>query len=152
VLLLLLLVVAGCGRAPRPASAPGTPGSSAEIAAALRAEIERWREGSRIGCSGTDPDCSGFVIAVFRNVFALDLPRSTQELVQIGTPVESAHLRPGDLVFFRPESGKRHVGVYLGKGEFGHVSARSGVCVSRLSETYWRRSYWTARRVLRGAR
>jgi cell wall-associated NlpC family hydrolase len=129
------LLAVGCSRAPRPAD---------PVAATLRAEVERWRAAP----DAPRVDCSGFVAAVYRRTFGLQLPRSSEEMARFGRPVERGELRPGDLVFFRPPHAKRHVGFYVGEGEFGHVSASSGVRVSRLSEAYWRRAYWTARRVL----
>ena len=130
-----LLAAAGCSRAPRPADPVG---------ATLRSEVERWRAAP----DAPPVDCSGFVAAVYRRTFGLDLPRSSGEMLRFGRPVERDQLRPGDLVFFRPPHAKRHVGFYVGEGEFGHVSSSSGVRLSHLSEAYWRRAYWTARRVL----
>ncbi|MDX1531906.1 MAG: NlpC/P60 family protein, partial [Rhodothermales bacterium] len=52
-----------------------------------------------------------------------------------------------DLVFFRTGPGQRHVGVYLGGGDFVHASSSDGVTVSALGG-YYDRTYWTARRVL----
>jgi hypothetical protein len=52
-------------------------------------------------------------------------------------------------VFFR-RGGTRHVGIYLGDDEFIHASASRGVTISNLDEDYYRRYYWTARRILDG--
>ena len=57
------------------------------------------------------------------------------------------HLLPGDLVFFHPPNKIRHVGIYLGRGEFAHASTSTGVTISQMNSTYWRNAYWTARRV-----
>ena len=92
-------------------------------------------------------DCSAFVQAYMGEVLDLHLTRSTASQVEEGTEVAKADLRPGDLVFFR-RRGTRHVGVYLGEGEFIHASSSNGVIVSRLDEGYYERHYWTARRVL----
>ena len=58
------------------------------------------------------------------------------------------NLRAGDLVFFHPPTYKSHTGIYLGEGEFLHVSENKGVTVSKMDEKYWLESYQTARRVL----
>ena len=68
--------------------------------------------------------------------------------VRAGRPVGSGGLVPGDLVFFKPPDKVRHVGIYLGAGQFAHASASRGVIISNLSEAYWQHFYWTARRYL----
>jgi cell wall-associated NlpC family hydrolase len=92
-------------------------------------------------------DCSGFVQRIFNDLFNITLPRSTALQVQTGIAVSIRHLRPGDLVFFHPPDKVRHVGIYLGRGEFVHASTSKGVTISRLNAAYWRNSYWTARRI-----
>jgi cell wall-associated NlpC family hydrolase len=100
---------------------------------------------------GTDHsgiDCSGFVQRIYRDLFGLQLPRTTTDQVQYTNKIQSQTLQPGDLVFFRPSQTVRHVGIYLGEGEFAHASKSKGVMVSRMDDPYWREVYWTARRVL----
>jgi cell wall-associated NlpC family hydrolase len=71
---------------------------------------------------GTSPttgfDCSGFVQHVYGDL-GITLPRTSQEQVNVGTPVDSiADAQPGDLVFFEPSaSGPGHVGIYIGNGQ-----------------------------------
>ena len=115
----------------------------------LRAEVSHWMgTPHRMGSTTEDAiDCSAFVMTVYANVFRVQLPRTTHELVRIGTEIPADALRSGDLVFFRPEGNKRHVGIYLGTGDFAHASTRQGVTVSRLDAEYWRKRYWTSRRV-----
>ena len=79
----------------------------------------------------------------------MELPRNTALQVQEGSPVSREDLAPGDLVFFR-RGGTRHVGIYLGDDEFIHASTSRGVTISNLDEDYYRRYYWTARRLLDG--
>lgn len=100
------------------------------------------------GSSRNGVDCSGFVQRLYRDLFDRPIPRSTSLQVQSGRPIERAQLIPGDLVFFKPPYKVRHVGIYLGHGEFAHASTSRGVMISNLSETYWRTCYWTARRYL----
>jgi cell wall-associated NlpC family hydrolase len=66
----------------------------------------------------------------------------------IGQRIKRSHLQAGDLVFFKPRSYPRHVGIYVGNGEFVHASASNGVTLSRLDSRYWRSVYWTSRRVI----
>ena len=152
-LALLVLLAAGCGRAPRPAVMPGgsvPSGGDDRVAALLRDAVVRWRREPEAHRPPGGLDCSALVVAVYRDLFGLELPRSSEEMAQCGRRVDRDDLEPGDLVFFQPGPQTRHVGFYVGKGEFGHVSERGGIRISRLAEKYWKACYWTARRVLRG--
>jgi cell wall-associated NlpC family hydrolase len=93
-------------------------------------------------------DCSGLVVVVYDALFDLQLPRTTADLIHAGQGVKKKNLTSGDLIFFKPEHKKRHVGIYLGRGEFAHASSSKGVMISRLDNTYWGRYYVTGRRVL----
>lgn len=98
----------------------------------------------------TGLDCSGFVGHVFRQVAGLVLPRDTRALSESTQILESAELRPGDLVFFNTlDRAFSHVGIYLGERRFVHAaSSRAGrVMVSSLDERYWRERFDGARRV-----
>jgi cell wall-associated NlpC family hydrolase len=115
----------------------------------LRKEYRLWR-GTRHKMGGTDQlgvDCSGFVRAVYRNVFGIELPRTTKGQLRQGTPVSRADLQAGDLVFFRPPHYPRHVGIYLSNNEFIHASKTNGVTISRIDPYYWEKYYWKARRI-----
>jgi cell wall-associated NlpC family hydrolase len=124
-----------------------------EIEKRLRREYNRWRGTQhRLGGTGSRGiDCSGFVQAVYRDVFNVDLPRTTKAQVRQGRPIPYAELQAGDLVFFQPPSYPRHVGIYLGGSEFVHASKNKGVAISRIDQYYWGKYYWTARRILSGA-
>jgi probable lipoprotein NlpC len=100
------------------------------------------------GTSRRGVDCSGFVQQVYRVVFHQAIPRTTALQVRSGRPVGRSRLVTGDLVFFKPPDKVRHVGIYLGDGQFAHASTSRGVIISSLSEPYWRHCYWTARRYL----
>jgi len=98
----------------------------------------------------TGLDCSGFVGHVFRQIAGLVLPRDTRALSEATQVLESAELRPGDLVFFNTlNRAYSHVGIYLGDRRFVHAtSSRTGrVMVSSLDERYWRERFDGARRV-----
>ncbi len=116
----------------------------------IREVEDRWHGtpfllGSR---SSDGIDCSNFVSQVYEEAFGVRIPATTLELLDLGTPVEQRSLQAGDLVFFQPPGAARHVGVYLGGGEFAHASTSRGVMISRLEENYWTRAYWTARRLV----
>lgn len=129
---------------------PRTPEEVVLVDARLRDEVARWRGTPyRLGGSSTSGiDCSAFVQRVYDAVFAVGLPRTTRSQVRVGRSVDLDELQPGDLVFFRPPSSPRHVGIYLSGGRFAHASTSEGVTISELSLPYWRRAYWTARRVV----
>ena len=101
---------------------------------------------------GSDPngfDCSGFIWYVFR-AHGVSMPRTVAEQSQWGTKVESAELRPGDLVFFTTTApGPSHVGIVIGGDSFVHAPSSTGVVrVERLSTAYWSARYLFARRVV----
>ena len=136
--------------ASRPAPSTDRAWSAAEAESRLRAAAERW-EGTPHQLGGTSRrgvDCSGLVQSVFANEFRVQVPRTTERQVRTGRAVPRAQLRPGDLVFFRPEWKKRHVGIYLSGGEFLHASGSNGVTVSNLRRDYWTERWWQARRLL----
>ena len=121
-----------------------------EIQKQLEAEYRSW-QGARHrmgGSSQNGVDCSGFVKAVYKNIFMMDLPRTTQAQATLGQPVKRTSLQAGDLVFFKPPSYPRHVGIYLSNSEFIHVSKTKGVTISRMDPYYWDKYFWTARRLL----
>ena len=102
------------------------------------------------GSDRTGMDCSGLVVRLFREVYRSPLPHRTLALFQIGVAIPLRSLESGDLVFFREAPGLQpsHVGVYLGEGRFIHASSSRGVIISRLRESYYRRRYAGARRIM----
>ena len=100
---------------------------------------------------GTSPygfDCSGYVQYVFAKA-GISLPRTADVQYEVGTPISTAELVPGDLVFFETYTyGASHVGIYVGDGNFIHASSSRGVTVSSLSQAYYSSHYIGARRIL----
>jgi len=133
--------------APRPTAGYSEAG---DIETKLLKEYRQWRgTRHRMGAKGREGiDCSGFVQEVYRDVFNVDLPRTTGEQVKLGKPVPYKELQAGDLVFFKPPTYPRHVGIFLSRSEFVHASKQKGVTVSRIDAQYWEKYYWTARRIL----
>ena len=137
------------------AVAPDAPRAPAgELEERLRSVTEEWR-GTRYKLGGETKagvDCSAFARAVFREALSVELPRTAAEQERLGAKVDRASLVTGDLVFFRtqgmgPFFKSRHVGVYLGAGEFAQASGSKGVTISRLDDYYWNRKYEGARRM-----
>lgn len=101
------------------------------------------------GETKTGMDCSGLVVAVYRQYKGFKLPHETQKLFKLVKRVDREDLSYGDLVFFSDGYfGVSHVGIYLGGGKFVHSSPELGVVVSPLDEDYFRKRYAGARRVI----
>lgn len=93
-------------------------------------------------------DCSGFILYIF-DKYNLDLPRTSVSQAEAGVHVDQDDLRLGDLVFFNTSGrGISHAGIYIGNDEFAHASTSRGVRISKLSESYYKNRYVTARRVI----
>ncbi|WP_456107126.1 C40 family peptidase [Pseudomonas mangrovi] len=111
----------------------------------------RYRYGGSSAETGFD--CSGFVGYLFNEEVGLKLPRSTREMINLDAPrVSRAELEPGDVIFFNDRGRGRvsHAGIYLGDDQFIHSSSSrsGGVRVDSLEDSYWKRSYLQAKRVL----
>ena len=122
------------------AASADTPDMTAsELRTRLVAETARWR-GTPYeygGESRSGVDCSAFVQALYRGALGLSLPRATTGQRRAGSRVQRSRLEIGDLVFFQTAPKQKHVGVYLGSGEFAHASTSAGVTISSLDESYW---------------
>ncbi len=99
-------------------------------------------------------DCSGFVGHVFRETLGLDLPRSSREIGKLGERIDPDELRPGDLVFYNTlRRAFSHVGIYLGDGRFVHSpSSGGGIRVEDMSQSYWKKRFDGARRIISSLR
>jgi cell wall-associated NlpC family hydrolase len=98
-------------------------------------------------------DCSGFVGFLFKEKAGIELPRSTREMINIKAPVVArSALKPGDVIFFNNRGRGRvtHAGIYIGDDKFIHSASRrsGGVRVDSLDDSYWKRSFMEAKRVL----
>ena len=130
---------------------PHTVASKTNIKQTLYTQFMEWKSVKyRFGGLSKDGiDCSGFVYLTFRDSFGIELPRTTKQQLLSGETInDQADLKAGDLVFFKTGMQKRHVGIYLEKNKFLHVSTKNGVSISRLDNSYWRKRYWQAVRVL----
>lgn len=107
----------------------------------------RYRFGGNTPESGLD--CSGFVRYVFNDIFGFLLPRRAVEMSRVGTSVDMAELRPGDLVFFNTMRHTfSHVGIYIGDNKFVHApSTGSKIRVDDMTASYWVTRYNGARRI-----
>ena len=99
------------------------------------------------GSSRTGIDCSGFTQKVFKEKFGIELPRTTLTQVNVGVEVKKSDLKMGDLVFFKTSKTNKHVGIYMGNGDFLHSSIK-GIQFTKLNKPFYKDSYWTARRIM----
>lgn len=159
--LLLPLLLGGCGwlggrEQPPPvdhrhAPLPGQV-SLADGEATRAALLEQYLDWAGVpyrlgGNTREGTDCSGFIQLTYLQRFGIALPRDTSAQRHVGRRVDDSRLRPGDLVFFDTAARERHVGIYLGKRQFLHVSTRAGVMLSRLDDGYWGSRFTHAVRV-----
>jgi len=149
--LLLLLSLSGCGSQPyRAAGSPATTTEqSSEVRESLLLQYREWQGVPyQLGGAGKEGvDCSAFTQLTFRQRFGAAIPRTTLAQARLGRQVELQQLLPGDLLFYRSRVKLRHVGIYMGNGEFLHASTSRGVMISSLNNPYWREHFWQARRL-----
>ncbi|OAB39546.1 C40 family peptidase [Paenibacillus glacialis] len=94
-------------------------------------------------------DCSGFILYIMGKFNVDNLPRTSESQAKVGTVVAQEDLQLGDLVFFNTSgNGISHAGIYLGDNQFAHSSSSKGVRISKLSDSYYKDRYVTARRVV----
>lgn len=130
-----------------------SPLSDRQIRAALVHQHKNWR-GVKYRMGGTNRngvDCSGFIYRTFQDRLGNKVPRSTELQSLMGHEIARNELKAGDLVFFKTGSifKSRHVGIYMGRGEFLHASTSKGVIRSRLNNPYWKDAFWQARRIIK---
>jgi len=95
-------------------------------------------------------DCSGLLVYLYRSIANRTLPRTTHSMIaQRQNAVRRDQLQPGDAVFFNHngEGATSHVGLYIGGDRFIHApSTGKSIRIDSLDNSYWKRSYTTARR------
>lgn len=115
----------------------------------LFAAFNNWA-GTRYRLGGTSHsgiDCSALTREVFREVFGYELPRVSVDQVKKGRKVSKNDLKPGDILFFRPENRVNHTAVYIGNSLFINASSSQGVVLSSLNNSYWGKYFRYAVRV-----
>lgn len=91
--------------------------------------------GGRYRYGGNDPrtgvDCSGFTRYVMQNGAGVSLNRTSGSQASQGVAVNSAQMRPGDLIFYGNGSRINHVALYIGNGQIVHASTyKTGIKIS----------------------
>jgi len=105
---------------------------------------------------GTTPagfDCSGLMYSTFKK-FDITLPRSSDEMAEIGTEINPENAKKGDLIFFinRGQHRINHVGMIVEVNgdeiKFIHSSTQGGVIISSLKESYYERTFKQINRII----
>ena len=117
-----------------------------EVFAAIIKEAEKYL-GYPYVWGGSSPstsfDCSGFVSWVI-NHSGWDVGRlGARGLCNICTPVSSANVKPGDLVFFTgtyDTPGVSHVGIYVGNNMMIHCG--DPISYANLNSSYWQSHFY----------
>ena len=138
--LLVAVILAGCNTLP-PASPPMTPTAAEShgndvVLFALGLVETDYRFGGKNPEAGLD--CSGMVSYVFDRAAGLKLSGSAAEIARKGRSIDSAQLRPGDLVFFNTTNRTHsHVGIYIGDQRFVHAPSKNGKVRTDSLKTGW---------------
>jgi len=124
-------------------------GDSVTVRKILYSQFNEWRDVRYRygGLSRSGIDCSGFVYITFKTKLGIDLPRTTAMQVKLGEKISRGELRPGDLIFFKTTPSSGHVGIFVEKNKFLHVSEKKGVTISNLDNSYWKSNYWKSVRL-----
>lgn len=103
------------------------------------------------GVSPKGADCSGFTQSVLSKHFNTKIPRTTVAQMKGGKKISKSSLKSGDLLFFKTGRGPNgiHVGIYVQKDEFIHLSTKGGVKKVSFSTKYWKPKYIGARRYIK---
>jgi cell wall-associated NlpC family hydrolase len=131
-------------------SSPAAPPTPEQNIVSQLYELHREWRGTPYrygGASRNGIDCSALIQQGYRQHFNQELPRTTEGLLAVGDTISADELRAGDLVFFRTGTFGRHAGIYIENGRFLHASTSQGVIISNMHTPYWKRHYWTARRI-----
>ena len=100
-------------------------------------------------------DCSGLIYTSFKERDII-LPRSSSLQYKEGRKISLREARRGDLLFFKTtnktKSKVNHVGLVTsvtnGEIKFIHASSSRGVVVNSMSESYYKKAFIEAKRVL----
>ena len=105
------------------------------------------------GNSKNGIDCSAYLREMYRDLFNVELPRTTRQQIDLGIdlPINKVApgdgLEPGDLIFYIDSTGApNHVVVFMGGNTITHSVSGRGVVVEPIRKVFGRRI--VARRLL----
>lgn len=111
--------------------------------------------GAHYRSGGSSPegfDCSGLMYFTF-NKFDIVLPRSSNEMSNLGSVLNPNQIRKGDLIFFKTNGRKiiNHVGMIVevldDEIKFIHSATSKGVIISSTKEPYYKKTFAQVNRV-----
>lgn len=111
--------------------------------------------GAHYRSGGSSPDgfdCSGLMYFTFSK-FDIILPRSSNEMSNLGTVLNPNEFRKGDLIFFKTNGRKiiNHVGMVVEVLEdeikFIHSATSKGVIISSTKEPYYKKTFAQVNRI-----
>lgn len=144
ILCFFILTASACSILPKP---------SQEVVRQAQIEqfYQKW-QGTSYGFGSSSEqaiDCSALMVHAYRDIYGIQLPRTTEHQSDLGKRIRQKKLQAGDLVFFKTGFNQRHVGIYIEDGYFVHASKSSGVQKSQLNSGYWADRYWKSKRIAR---
>lgn len=144
---------------PTPAPAPSANQSARGLAIANKALTRQGYMYSWGGCHSmsqisnpnwTKFDCSGLVNWAHYQAGVNIGSNTTKSLCGVGSQVSRGAMQAGDIILFSSNgsySGVHHVGIYIGGNRMVHApSTGKPVQVASLSNSYWQREFYQARR------
>lgn len=133
----------------QPAQGPGTRSDRERFVQAARSYMgTRYVRG---GTTASGMDCSGLIYRAALDSMGRTLPRTVAAQATAVERINHNQAAAGDLLFFNTVGNLTHVGIYIGGGQFIHAASdgpSTGVIISRLSESYWKRTYAFTGRLL----
>lgn len=86
-------------------------------------------------------DCSGFIYYAYKNAGKSVSRLSTGGYFDRSFYVDKPQV--GDLVFFSGtyKSGISHMGIYIGNNQFIHAGSSTGVTITSLNDSYWKKHF-----------
>lgn len=100
---------------------------------------------------GKGTDCSGMVLAVYRDAAGVMLPRNSAKQAEFSKKIHKCDVKIGDLVFFATGHDPKkisHVGIMIDNQNFIHASSSKGVVISSVDAPYYIRTFMGYGRVL----
>ncbi|TNF38859.1 MAG: NlpC/P60 family protein [Cytophagales bacterium] len=106
------------------------------------------------GTTRAGMDCSALVFHAYYSV-GINLPRMSADQSKVGQKIKIQEVQPGDLLFFatgRRKNQVSHSGIVTEAGKedvrFIHASTSLGVTEDYLSNSYWKKAFLFATRIL----
>ena len=99
-------------------------------------------------------DCSGLVYTAYKSI-GMTLSRSSKNMYHEGEEVALSEVKKGDLLFFdidKFEGRVNHVGLVTSINDFEvnflHSTTSEGVIVTSINESYWKKAFIKAKRII----